>query len=88
MARPALHEGKHLRSRFLDVASYPEITFTVARVEAAGQAVTMVGFLRVRVHGLDAEAQVNRADFGLGWSPARLASTHNTIGVHAVFVRR
>jgi polyisoprenoid-binding protein YceI len=36
---------------------------------------------------LDAEVQVNRADFGLTWSPMRMASTQNTITVHAVFTR-
>jgi len=36
---------------------------------------------------LDAEVQVNRADFGLTWSPMRMASMRNTITVHAVFSR-
>jgi polyisoprenoid-binding protein YceI len=36
---------------------------------------------------LDGEVQVNRADFGLTWSPLGTASTHNTITVHAVFTR-
>ena len=36
---------------------------------------------------LDAEVQVNRADFGLTWSPMRMASLRNTITVHAVFSR-
>ena len=31
--------------------------------------------------------QVNRADFGLTWSPMRMASMRNTITVHAVFTR-
>jgi len=36
---------------------------------------------------LDAEIQVNRADYGLTWSPMRMASMRNTITVHAVFTR-
>ena len=36
---------------------------------------------------LDAEVQVNRADFGLTWSPMRMASMRNTITVRAVFSR-
>ena len=36
---------------------------------------------------LDAEVPVNRADFGLTYSPIRMASMHNTIHVHAVFTR-
>ena len=38
--------------------------------------------------GLDAEIPVNRADFGLTYSPLRMASLHNTITVHAVFTRQ
>jgi polyisoprenoid-binding protein YceI len=34
---------------------------------------------------LDAEIQVNRADYGMTWSPMRMASMHNTITIHAVF---
>ena len=37
---------------------------------------------------LDAEVQVDRSEFGLTWSPMRVASMHNTIAVHAVFTRR
>jgi polyisoprenoid-binding protein YceI len=37
---------------------------------------------------LDGELQVNRADFGLTWSPMGAASVHNTITVHAVFTRQ
>lgn len=37
---------------------------------------------------LDAEIQVNRADFGLTWSQLGMASMRNTITVHAVFRRR
>ena len=36
---------------------------------------------------IDAEIRVNRADFGLTWSPMRMASMRNTITVHAVFSR-
>jgi polyisoprenoid-binding protein YceI len=37
---------------------------------------------------LDAEVPVNRADFGLTYSPMRMASMHNTIVIHAVFTRQ
>ncbi len=37
---------------------------------------------------LDADVQVNRADFGLTWNQMGRASMHNTIIVHAVFTRR
>jgi polyisoprenoid-binding protein YceI len=37
---------------------------------------------------LDAEVPVNRADFGLTYSPLRMASMNNTIVVHAVFTRQ
>jgi polyisoprenoid-binding protein YceI len=37
---------------------------------------------------LDAEIPVNRADFGLTYSPLRMASLDNTITVHAVFSRQ
>ena len=36
---------------------------------------------------LDAVIEVNRADFGLTWSPLGMASTQNTITIHAVFTR-
>jgi len=36
---------------------------------------------------LDAEIGVNRADFGLTWSPMRMASMNNTITIHAVLTR-
>ena len=36
---------------------------------------------------LDAEVQVDRSEFGLTWSPMRMASMHNIIAVHAVFTR-
>jgi polyisoprenoid-binding protein YceI len=34
---------------------------------------------------LDAEIQVNRADFSMTWSPMHMASMDNTITIHAVF---
>ncbi len=34
---------------------------------------------------LDAEIQVNRSDYGMTWSPMRMASMDNTITIHAVF---
>jgi polyisoprenoid-binding protein YceI len=37
---------------------------------------------------LDAEVPVNRADFGLTYSPLRMASLNNTLAVHAVFIRQ
>ena len=37
---------------------------------------------------LDAEVPVNRADFGLTYSPLRMASLNNSITVHAVFTRQ
>jgi len=37
---------------------------------------------------LDGEVQVNRAEFGLTWSPLGLASMHNAITVHAVFTKQ
>jgi len=36
---------------------------------------------------LDAQVPVNRADFGLTYSPLRMASLNNTITVHALFTR-
>jgi polyisoprenoid-binding protein YceI len=35
----------------------------------------------------DAQVPVNRADFGLTYSPLRMAPMHNTIVIHAVFTR-
>jgi polyisoprenoid-binding protein YceI len=37
---------------------------------------------------LDAEVQVNRADFGLTWNVMGLVSMENTVTIHAVFTRR
>ncbi len=36
---------------------------------------------------LDVVIEVNRADFGLTWSPLGMASSQNTITIHAVFTR-
>jgi polyisoprenoid-binding protein YceI len=36
---------------------------------------------------LDAEVQINRADFGLMWNQMGMASMENTITIHAVFIR-
>jgi polyisoprenoid-binding protein YceI len=45
------------------------------------------------VHGnsevwLDAQVQVNRADFGLTWNQMRTASMNNTLTIHAVLTKR
>ena len=37
---------------------------------------------------LDGEVQVNRTDFGFTWNQMGMASVHNTITVHAVFIRK
>jgi polyisoprenoid-binding protein YceI len=37
---------------------------------------------------LDGEFQVNRADFGLTWNQLGMSSVHNTITVHAVFIKQ
>ena len=37
---------------------------------------------------LDAEVQINRADFGLTWNQMGMASMNNTLTIHAVFARR
>ncbi len=47
--------------------------------------VSVLGSGEVR---LDAEVQVNRADFGLIWNRMGMASMKNTITVHAVFGQR
>ena len=36
---------------------------------------------------LDATVEVNRADFGLTWNQLGMASSQNTITIHAVFTR-
>jgi polyisoprenoid-binding protein YceI len=49
-----------------------------ARISSAGEAEV----------SLDGEVRVNRADFGLTWNQLGMASTDNTITVHAVFTRQ
>jgi len=48
-------------------------------------AVSLLGSGEVR---LDAEVEVNRADFGLTWNRMGLTSMKNTVTVRAVFGRR
>ena len=96
---------KDLRSaKVFDIASHPDITYTVNGMQPASEGVRVTGNLTVRGRTrplsfdakvsaaagevqLDAELPVNRADFGLAYSPLRMASLHNTITVHAVFTR-
>ena len=96
---------KDLRSaKLFDIASHPDITYTVSGMQPANGGVQVTGSLTVRGRTrplsfdakvsaaagevqLDAELPVNRADFGLTYSPLRMASLHNTITVHAVFTR-
>jgi len=97
---------KDLRSaKVFDVATHPDITYTVDGMQPASGGVRVTGSLTVRGRTrplsfdatvsaaagevqLDAEVPVNRADFGLTYSPLRMASLHNTITVHAVFTRQ
>ena len=97
---------KDLRSaKLFDIASHPDITYTVDGMEPASAGVRVTGRLTVRGHArplpfdarvtatagevrLDAEIPVNRADFGLTYSPMRMASLNNTITVRAVFTRQ
>jgi polyisoprenoid-binding protein YceI len=96
---------KDLRSaKLFDVASHPDITYTVDGMQPASGGVRVTGSLTVRGRTrplsfdatvsaagevqLDAEVPVNRADFGLTYSPLRMASLNNTITVHAVFTRQ
>jgi polyisoprenoid-binding protein YceI len=37
---------------------------------------------------LDAKVHINRADFGLTWNLLGTVSMHNTLTIHAVFIRR
>jgi polyisoprenoid-binding protein YceI len=96
---------KDLRSaKLFDIASHPDITYTVDGMQPADGGARVTGSLTVRGRTrplsldakvsaaagevqLDAEIPVNRADFGLAYSPLRMASLHNTITVHAVFTR-
>jgi polyisoprenoid-binding protein YceI len=95
-----------LRSaKLFDIASHPDITYTVDGMQPATEGVRVTGSLTVRGRTrplsfdakvsaaagevrLDAEFPVNRADFGLTYSPLRMASLHNTVTVHAVFTRQ
>ena len=97
---------KDLRSaKVFDIASHPDITYTVDGMQPANGGVRVTGSLTVRGRTrplsfdatvsatadevlLDAEVPVNRADFGLTYSPLRMASLDNTITVHAVFSRQ
>ena len=97
---------KDLRSaKVFDIASHPDITYTVDGMQPANGGVRVTGSLTVRGRTrplsfdakvsaaagevrLDAEVPVNRADFGLTYSPMRMASLNNTITVHAVFTRQ
>jgi polyisoprenoid-binding protein YceI len=97
---------KDLRSaKVFDVASHPDITYTVDGMQPASGGARVTGSLTVHgrtrpvsfdakvsatgkeVH-LDAEVPVNRADFGLTYSPLRMAPMDNTIVIHAVFTRQ
>ena len=97
---------KDLRSaKVFDIASHPDITYTVDGMQPATGSVRVTGSLTVRGRTrplsfdamvsaassevrLDAEVPVNRADFGLTYSPMRMASLNNTIIVQAVFTRQ
>ena len=97
---------KDLRSaKLFDIASHPDITYTVDGMQPASRGVRVTGSLTVRGRTrplsfdatvsaaageirLDAEVPVNRADFGLTYSPLRMASLDNTITVHVVFTRQ
>ncbi len=69
--------GGHLKSPdFLDVATYPEITFKSSRVQPlddAGDQLRVVGYLAVHgvtVAGFSATTSLNRKDWGLNWNVA------------------
>jgi polyisoprenoid-binding protein YceI len=97
---------KDLRSaKLFDVASHPDITYTVDGVQPASEGVRVTGSLTVRGRTrplpfdakvtatadevrLAAEVPVNRGDFGLMYSPMRMASLINTITIRAVFTRQ
>jgi polyisoprenoid-binding protein YceI len=97
---------KDLRSaKLFDIASHPDITYTVDGMQPASGRVRVAGRLTVRGHTrplpfdaklaatadevrLDTEIPVNRADFGLTYSPMRMASLNNTITIRAVFTRQ
>jgi polyisoprenoid-binding protein YceI len=97
---------KDLRSaKIFDIASYPDITYTVDGMQPGGEGVRVTGRLTIRGQTrplpfdakvaatadevrIDAEVPVNRADFGLTYSPLGMASLNNTITVRAVFTRQ
>ena len=97
---------KDLRSaKLFDIASHPDITYTVDGIQPASEGVRVTGSLTVRGRTrplsfdakvsaaagevrLDAEVPVNRADFGLTYSPLRMASLNNTLTIRAVFTRQ
>jgi polyisoprenoid-binding protein YceI len=63
-------------------------TLTVRdRTRPVSFAATVSGFDGAQV-ALDGEFQVNRADFGLTWNQLGMSSVHNTIAVHAVFIKQ
>lgn len=96
---------RDLRSaKVFDIASHPDITYTVEGVQPATGGVRVTGTLTVGGRSrplsfdakvaasageiqLDAQVPVNRGDFGLAYSPLRMASLNNSITVHAVFTR-
>jgi polyisoprenoid-binding protein YceI len=96
---------KDLRSaKVFDIASHPDISYTVDGMQPAGAGVRVTGSLTVRGRTrplsfdatvsatgsevrLEAEVPVNRADFGLTYSPLGMAPMNNTIVIHAVFTR-
>jgi hypothetical protein len=92
-------------AKLFDVASHPDITYTVDGVQPASEGVRVTGSLTVRGRTrplpfdakvtatadevrLAAEVPVNRGDFGLMYSPMRMASLINTITIRAVFTRQ
>ena len=91
-------------AKLFDIASHPDITCTVDSMQpASGVRVTGSLTVRGRTRPLcfdamvsaaagevrlDAGVPVNRAGFGLTYSPMRMASLNNTITVHAVFTRQ
>src|SRR5258708_158971 len=63
-------------------------TLTVRdRTRPVSLAARVSGFDGAKVE-LDGEIQVNRTDFGLTWNQLGMMSVHNTVTVHAVFIRQ
>ena len=61
------------------------------RVRDRARPLTFDGTAAVLADGevwLDAQVQINRADFGLTWNLLGLVSMNNTLTVRAVFTRR